>query len=198
MHTENWWLRHNQHLYHTDTSQATGYITFSGQYCHPSNEGRSDASCKGQPADTDHSPVLWLSCTSRQSWPASHANSCIWLRTCITMVQYTISEYELGLIHTLQCPSQSGAEELTMITLAVALKVSEAENDNDTVNNQRLGHGLGIQTFGSTALNNLLTGMEYVIPFTLLIGECIGLLGATVKDITWVSPGNTDPSAGYN
>jgi hypothetical protein len=114
------------------------------------------------------------------------------------MVQNTVSEYELGSIHTRQCLSHSGVEELTMITFAVALKVSEVENYNYTVNNQHLGCGLGIQTLESTTLDIRLTDIEYVTPFTVLIGESIWLLGVTVTDITWVLPCNTDPGARYN
>jgi len=81
--------------------------------------------------------------------------------------------------------------------MAVALKVSQAENDNHNVNDQLLWRGPGIQTLGATALDDLLTSNEVVVAFARQTGECIGLLGATLDDITPDSPGeNTDPSAG--
>jgi hypothetical protein len=80
------------------------------------------------------------------------------------------------------------------MTTAGASKVSEAENNN--VNDQLLGHGPDIQTPGATAFDDLLSSDEVVATFALRIGECTGLLGATLEDITLDSPGNTDPSAG--
>ena len=82
------------------------------------------------------------------------------------------------------------------MTMAVALKVSQADNDNHNVNDQLLGRGPGIQTLGATAFNDLLTSIEVVIAFTLQTGECIGLLGVTLEDITRDSPGDIDTSAG--
>jgi len=82
------------------------------------------------------------------------------------------------------------------MTTAVASKVSQADNDNHNVNDQLLGHGPCIQTLGATAFDDLLTSNEVVVAFARQTGECIGLLGATLEDITLDSPGNTDPSAG--
>ena len=76
------------------------------------------------------------------------------------------------------------------MTTAVASKVSEAEDD------QLLGCGPGIQTLGATAFDNLLSSIEVVVAFARQTGECIGLLGVTLEDITLDSPGDTDPSAG--
>jgi hypothetical protein len=80
------------------------------------------------------------------------------------------------------------------MTTAVASKVSEAENKN--FNDQLLGRGPEIQTLGSTAFDDLLASDEVVAAFALRIGECTGMLGATLEDITLDSPGNTDSSAG--
>jgi len=85
---------------------------------------------------------------------------------------------------------------MTPMTTAVASKVSQADNDNHNVNDQLLGRGPGIQTLGATAFDDLLTSIEVVVAFARQTGECIGLLGATLEDITLDSPGNTDPSAG--
>jgi hypothetical protein len=76
------------------------------------------------------------------------------------------------------------------MTTAVASKVSEAEND------QLLWCGPGIQTLGATTFDDLLTSIEVVVAFTLQTGECIGLLGVTLEDITLDSPSDTDPSTG--
>jgi hypothetical protein len=81
------------------------------------------------------------------------------------------------------------------MTTAVASKVSQAD-DNHNVNDQLLGRGPGIQTLGATAFDDLLTSIEVVVAFARQTGECIGLLGATLEDITLDSPGDTDPSAG--
>jgi len=83
---------------------------------------------------------------------------------------------------------------MTPINTAVASKVSEAENTN--VNDQLLGRGPDIQTLGATAFDDLLASDEAIAAFALRIGECTGLLGVTLEDITLDSPGNTDPSAG--
>jgi len=64
------------------------------------------------------------------------------------------------------------------MTMAVASKVSEAEND------QLLGRSSGIQTNGATAFDDLLSSIEAVIAFARQTGECIGLLGVTLEDIT--------------
>jgi len=71
----------------------------------------------------------------------------------------------------------------------VASKVSEGEND------QLLWQGPCIQTLGATAFDDLLTSIEVVVTFTQQTGECIGLLGVTLEDITLDSPGDTDPNA---
>jgi hypothetical protein len=83
---------------------------------------------------------------------------------------------------------------MTPMTTAVASKVSEAENKN--VNDQLLRRGPEIQTLGATAFDDLLASDEVIVAFALRIGECTGLLGATLEDITLYSQGNTDPSAG--
>jgi hypothetical protein len=84
------------------------------------------------------------------------------------------------------------AEEMTPITMTVASKVSEAENG------KLLGCGPGIQTLGTTPFDDCLTTNELVEVFALQTGECIGLLGVTLEDITLDSPGDTEPSAGHN
>jgi len=76
------------------------------------------------------------------------------------------------------------------MTTAVASKVSEAEND------KFLGRGLGIQTLGVTAFDDLLSSVQVIVTFALQTGECLGLLGVTLEDIAFDSPGDTDPSAG--
>jgi len=83
---------------------------------------------------------------------------------------------------------------MTPMSMAVASKVSEAENDN--INDQLLGRGPHIQALGATAFDDLLASDAVVAAFALWIGECTGLLGASLEGITLDSPGNTDPSAG--
>jgi len=82
------------------------------------------------------------------------------------------------------------------MTTAVASKVSQADNDNQNVNDQLQGHSLGIQTLGETAFDDLLSNIEVVVASARQTGECIGLLGVTLADINLDSPGDTDPSAG--
>jgi hypothetical protein len=55
---------------------------------------------------------------------------------------------------------------------------------------------VNIQTLGATAFDDLLTSIEVVVAFALQTGECIGLLGVALEDITLDSPGDTDPSTG--
>jgi hypothetical protein len=81
------------------------------------------------------------------------------------------------------------------MTTAVASKVSQSD-DNHNVNHQLLGRSPGIQTLGATAFDDLLSSIEVVVAFARQTGECIGLLGLTLEDITLDSPGDTDPSAG--
>ena len=76
------------------------------------------------------------------------------------------------------------------MSTAVPSKVSEAEND------KLLGRGPGIQTLGATSFDDLLSSIEVVVAFARQTGECIGLLGVTLEEITMDSPGDTDPSAG--
>jgi hypothetical protein len=76
------------------------------------------------------------------------------------------------------------------MTTAVASKVSEAEND------KLLGRGPGIQTLGATGFDELLGSIEVVVAFARQTGECIGLLGVALEDITLDSPGDTDASTG--
>jgi len=85
---------------------------------------------------------------------------------------------------------------MTPMTMAVASKVSQAENDNHKVNDQLLRRGPGIHALGATAFDDLLSSIEFVIAFPQQTAECMVLLGTTLEDITLDSPGNTDPSAG--
>jgi len=81
------------------------------------------------------------------------------------------------------------------VTTAGASKGSQADH-KDNFNDQLPGCGPGIQTLRATAFDDLLTSIEVVIAFALQTGECTGLLGVTLEDITFDSPGDTDPSAG--
>jgi len=51
------------------------------------------------------------------------------------------------------------------MTMAVASKVSQADNDKHKVKDQLLGHGPGIQTIGTTAFDHDPTSIEAVVPF---------------------------------
>jgi hypothetical protein len=84
---------------------------------------------------------------------------------------------------------------MTLMTMAVASKVSQAD-DNHNVQDQHLRHGLGKQTLRATAFDDLLTSIQVIVAFALQTGECIGLNGAALEDITLNSPGDTDLSAG--
>jgi hypothetical protein len=78
----------------------------------------------------------------------------------------------------LRSPSVSGVEEMTPMSTSVASKVSEAEND------KLLGRGPSMQTLGATAFDDLLARDEVVAAFALWIGECTGLVGAALEEIT--------------
>jgi len=78
------------------------------------------------------------------------------------------------------------------MTMAVASKVSEAKNEN------LLGPSPGMETLSTIAFNNHLTSINIVVAFALQPGVCIRLLGVTLKDITFDSPCDTDPTAGCN
>ena len=58
---------------------------------HPCYDRRCDATCKGQPEDAGHSPVLGLSRTGRQIRRASRANAGVRSSTWLTMVSQTKS-----------------------------------------------------------------------------------------------------------
>jgi len=77
-----------------------------------------------------------------------------------------------------------GVEEMTPMTMAVASKVSEAENDNFQ------GRGPDKQTLSATAFYDFLASDEVVEAFTLRIRECTGLLGEALEDTTLDSPSN--------
>jgi hypothetical protein len=82
---------------------------------------------------------------------------------------------------------------MTPMTTAVALTALQPDHCN--VNNWLLGRNLDIQTLQATALDDPLAREEVVAAFALRIGECTGLLGATLGSITFNSLGNTDPRA---
>jgi hypothetical protein len=90
-HTGSYRLRSNQHLYDTEAFQGTRNITSGGTHHHPHHDRRCDATCKGQPEDADHSPVLGLSPTGRQIRRASRANAGVRFSTWLTMVSQTQS-----------------------------------------------------------------------------------------------------------
>jgi len=198
---QKWWdsifrsycrLKRNRHLYDTEAFQATWNST-SGRTNHHTPHGwRSGATCEGQPEDADHSAVLGPTHTSRQIRYTRHANAGVQSSTWVTMVPQTQSWHRLGSIDSLQPPSVCGAEEMTLRTAAVTSQVSEAENE------KLLGCGLDIWTLRATEWDDLLPSIEVVVAFPHHIGECTGLLGATLKDITLDSWENTDPSAGHD
>jgi len=95
---------------------------------------------------------------------------------------------------SVRSPRASGVGEMTLMTMAVSSKVSKAENKN--VINQLLGRVPTIQTPRATAFDDLLASDEVIAAFALWIGECPGLLGATLEHITLDSAGNTDQNAG--
>jgi hypothetical protein len=75
----------------TEASQVTRNITSGGIHLHPRHDQRCDATCKGQPEDADHIPVLGLSRTGRQIRRASRANAGVRFSTWRTMVSQTKS-----------------------------------------------------------------------------------------------------------
>ena len=87
-------------------------------------------------------------------------------------------------VTALRSPSVSEGEKMTPITTAVASEVSEAPND------KLLWRGPDIQTLRATGFDHLLASDVVVATFALQIGECTGLLGAALEDITLDSPGN--------
>jgi len=92
--------------------------------------------------------------------------------------------------------SVSGLEKMTLMTMAVASKILEA--NNDIVNDHLLGDSMDIQMLGATTFNNHLVRVSVIPAFALRIEECPRLLGATLGSITLDSPGNTDPSAEHD
>jgi len=183
-------LRRNWHFYYTEASQVTWDITSGGTHYHPRRDRRCDVTCKGKLEDADHSPVRALSRTGRQIRRASRANAGVRFSIWLTIVSQTKSWHQLGSIDSLQSPSACEAEEMMPMTMAVASKVSEAEND------KVLGRGADIQTLGATTFDDLPTSIEVVVVFAWQTGECVGLLRVSFEDITLHSPGDTDPSAG--
>jgi hypothetical protein len=73
---------------------------------------------------------------------------------------------------------------MTHMTMGVALKISEAENDKLLVRSP------DIETLWGTTFDNLLASDEVVTAFALQIGECTELLWVTLEDITLDSEGN--------
>jgi len=82
-----------------------------GTHGHPRHDRRCNATCKGQPEDVDHSPVLGLSRTGRRIRGASRANARVRLSTWLTMDSQTKSSHRLGLINSLRSPGVTGVEE---------------------------------------------------------------------------------------
>jgi hypothetical protein len=76
---------------------------------------------------------------------------------------------------------------------AVASKVNKDENNN--VNDQLVRCGPDIQKLGTTAFHHHPARDGVIASFVLWIGECTGLLGATLENITTGSPVITDPRA---
>ena len=75
----------------TEASQVTRNITSGGTHHHPRHARRCDATCKGQPEDAEHSPVLGQSRTGRQIRRASRANVGVRFSTWLTIVSQTKS-----------------------------------------------------------------------------------------------------------
>jgi len=73
---------------------------------------------------------------------------------------------------------------MTPMTMALASKASEAEND------KLRGRSPAIQTPGGTAFNDVPASNEVIAAYALRIGEGTGPLGVTQEDITSHSPGN--------
>jgi len=80
----------------------------------------------------------------------------------------------------------SGVEEITILTLIVALNISETGNNN---NNELLEYSPDIPILGATTYDNHLGSNDVVTALALQIEECTWLLGTTLKDITVDSPG---------
>jgi len=85
---------------------------------------------------------------------------------------------------------------MTLTSIAVASKVSQAEKEN--VNDHLLEHFLDTTTLRATVFDDLLARNEVVAAFALPIGKCIGPLGVTLEAITVDSSHNTEPNAGRN
>jgi len=184
--TDSWRLRRNQHLQGTETSQATRDITWGGTHHHPQPTLRSDVSCKGQPEDASHSPVIGLSRTSKWIRHTSRTDVHVRSSTWLTLVSQKKSNIDWAhrQLPALRSLSASGVKGMIPMTMAVASNVSEAEND------KLLGRCPDIHTLRATAFDNLLASDEVVSAFGLQIGECTGRLGAALEDITLDSPGN--------
>jgi len=86
----------NEHLHSTEASQVTWDITWRGTHHHPWPEWRGDATCQQQRQDSDHSPVVGLSCTGWWIGRASHANAVIQSSAWITMDPQKNSWHQLG------------------------------------------------------------------------------------------------------
>jgi hypothetical protein len=55
-----------------------------------------------------------------------------------------------------------------------------------------------VSRHAATALDEPLANIEVIVAFARQTGECIGLLGLTLQDITLDSDGDTDPSVEHN
>jgi len=73
---------------------------------------------------------------------------------------------------------------MTPKTTLVVSKVSEAEN------NKLLGWASDIETLRSSVFDDLLASDVDVAASALRIGQCAGLLGVALENITLDSPGN--------
>lgn len=79
---------------------------------------------------------------------------------------------------SLRSLNASGVEETKTLTMAVASKASEGEND------KLLGYCLDIQTPRATAFDDHLPSNEVITAFALRHGDCTGLLRVTFEVIT--------------
>ena len=169
-------------------------ISSGGTHHHPRHEQRSNATFKGHQktritvqyldhlAPVDKSDMLVLPLQA-YDWVCG-----------LPWFQKQNHDIDWAPLTSLQSPSASGVEEISLMTMAVASKVSEAEDGK--VNAQLVGCGPAIQTLGPTTLDDLAASDEVITAFGLQIGECTGLLRSTLEDNTSDSPGNTDSSSG--
>lgn len=82
--------------------------------------------------------------------------------------------------------------------MTMIVKWTGTDAKSDCTNNQLPARSPDIDTLRATAFNLFLASDEVIVGLALQIGECTGLLEATLEEITFSSADNMDPFAGHD